>query len=94
MTETAVAPSRPVGPDQQGRRRRGRTICLEDVWITGAASIAGRTEGQGPMGERFDEIVPDHLLGQKSWERAESALLERAFHRLCNRLKLKGKSVV
>lgn len=90
MAETAVAPGRPVGPDQQGRRRRGRTICLEDVWITGAASIAGRTEGQGPMGERFDEIVPDHLLGQKSWERAESALLERAFHRLCNRLKLKA----
>ncbi len=64
-------------------RRRGRTVLLRDAWITGATSIAGPWEGRGPLAVAFDEVLADHLLGQASWERAESELLRRAFVRLC-----------
>lgn len=69
-------------------RRRGRTILFQDAWITGAASVAGPTEGRGPLRDRFDEVAEDHLLGQKSWESAESELLRRAFAHLCEQMGL------
>ena len=40
-------------------------------------SIAGVKEGDGPLGRWFDEILKDDLLGQKSWELAESEMVRR-----------------
>lgn len=42
------------------------------VKIESYASVAGEKEGQGPLGECFDEIVTDSHFGQKTWEQAES----------------------
>lgn len=42
------------------------------------ASAAGALEGQGPLGDCFDEIHQDPRLGCGSWEKAESALQLRA----------------
>jgi stage V sporulation protein AD len=38
----------------------------------------GPREGAGPLSGWFDVIKPDRLLGQKSWERAESLMVEEA----------------
>lgn len=46
--------------------------------IAARTSIVGPKEGQGPLREWFDEILPDDLLGQKSWELAESEMARRA----------------
>lgn len=45
--------------------------------ILGAASIVGEKEGQGPLGEWFDEIEKDPMFGTDNWEAAESALQKR-----------------
>ena len=46
--------------------------------IRSYASIAGQKEASGPLGHTFDETFADDTLGQKSWERAEAKMLERA----------------
>ena len=40
--------------------------------IASHVSIVGPKEGQGPLGSWFDTVMQDDLLGQKSWEKAES----------------------
>ena len=40
-------------------------------------SIAGKKEGDGPLGDWFDVLLEDDLLGQKSWELAESEMVRR-----------------
>ena len=44
------------------------------VWIQCSASIVGKKEGQGPLGDLFDKISMDDMFGGNSWEEAESAL--------------------
>ena len=44
------------------------------VRIQCSASIVGKKEGQGPLGELFDKISMDDMFGGNSWEEAESAL--------------------
>ena len=45
--------------------------------IAAHRSVAGVKEGHGPLGAWFDEILKDDLLGQKSWELAESEMVRR-----------------
>ena len=45
--------------------------------IAAHVSIAGPKESQGPLGKWFDTTFEDDLLGQKSWEKAESEMLRR-----------------
>ncbi len=44
-------------------------------YISSRASIVGPKEGEGPWSGDFDQILPDYLWGEKSWEKAESKLL-------------------
>lgn len=44
------------------------------IWIQCSASIVGKKEGQGPLGNLFDKISTDDMFGATSWEEAESAL--------------------
>lgn len=46
--------------------------------ISFTASIAGPKEGNGPLAQFYDLIIEDELYGEKSWERAESKLLNQA----------------
>ncbi len=60
-------------------KRKGRTLLFENaVYIAGRASIVGRTEGGGPLGEYFDRIVPDALWGEKTFEKCEKKLFKNA----------------
>lgn len=47
-------------------------------YILEAASIAGKKEGEGPLGALFDVIEEDPMVGKNSWEEAESELMKKA----------------
>ena len=48
------------------------------VW----ASVAGKKEGEGPLGPCFDQVVVDGKCGRDSWEQAETWLQRRALELL------------
>lgn len=63
-------------------KKIGKTIIFEkSPVITGHAGVAGKKEGEGPLGQDFDEIFEDTTLGQQSYELAESAMLHDAIIR-------------
>ena len=63
--------------------RHGDTLCFAvPPVIASSAAVGGKKESEGPLAACFDELNPDNLLGQTSWERAETKLLVRAA-RLC-----------
>ncbi len=63
--------------------RHGDTLCFAvPPVIASSAAVGGKKEGEGPLAACFDELNPDNLLGQTSWETAETELLVRAA-RLC-----------
>lgn len=55
-------------------KRIGRhTILLPNrPCILSGAAIAGKKEGEGPLGSSFDQIIGDDLFGEETWEKAES----------------------
>lgn len=42
------------------------------------SSVVGPKEGKGPWGDKFDLVLEDYLVGEKTWEQAESKILEEA----------------
>lgn len=46
--------------------------------IISTATIAGKKEGEGPLGKRFDVVEQDPLFGSETWEQAESAMQKQA----------------
>lgn len=46
--------------------------------IIASATAVGSKEGEGPLGGEFDEVLTDGTLGEKTWEKAESAFQKRA----------------
>lgn len=60
-----------------GHKRLGRqTVRLENgVGIIAAASMVGQKEGEGPLGQCFDQVVQDSMFGEDSWEKAESKFI-------------------
>ncbi len=56
-----------------------RTISIIGrVGIVSSAGVAGHKEGEGPLASYFDSVYSDDMLGQKSWEKAESRLQTNA----------------
>ena len=49
--------------------------------ILGHAAVVGKKEGEGPLARYFDAIFEDTHLGEKTWEKAESALQREALTR-------------
>ncbi len=56
--------------------------------ISGAATVVGPEEGNGPLANDYDIIHEDMMLGQKSWEKAEHMLLEEAVKLACEHAKI------
>mgnify|MGYP002538545819 CR=1 FL=1 len=44
--------------------------------IAASAAVAGKKEGKGPLRADFDQIAADTKLGQASWEKAESKMVQ------------------
>ncbi len=47
-------------------------------YILAASSIAGKKEGEGPLGQLFDVVEQDPLVGKQTWEEAESEFMRKA----------------
>lgn len=60
--------------------RRGTSTCVfqETPVIVSAAAVVGPSEGQGPLGHLFDMVYSTTLLGEASWEKAETKMLRQA----------------
>lgn len=44
------------------------------VYLVNSASVVGKKEGEGPLGDAFDVVIKDDKDGFNTWEEAESAL--------------------
>ncbi|MCI9263129.1 MAG: stage V sporulation protein AD [Oscillospiraceae bacterium] len=47
--------------------------------IIGHANVVGKKEGDGPLRDSFDHIEQDDTFGEKTWEKAETAMQKMAF---------------
>jgi len=45
--------------------------------IVSSAAVAGKKEGDGPLGPSFDIVCEDSFFGEETWEKAESSMLSR-----------------
>ena len=67
-----------------------RTVALEHPpSVISYANIGGKLEGEGPLREHFDELDQDSFFGEKTWEKAESAMQKRVLQRALDQIKLK-----
>ena len=57
-------------------KKQGRqTVALaHPPAVAGFASVVGKKEGDGPLADTFDLVNQDDTFGEKSWEKAESAM--------------------
>lgn len=63
------------------------------AYILDAACIAGKKEGEGPLGPLMDEIVEDPYFGKNSWEEAESYLQQLTVEKLLEKTTLSKTSI-
>lgn len=62
-------------------------------YILSSASIVGKKEGEGPLGNFFDVVGEDDKFGQNTWEEAESTLQKEAFTMAVGKAKLKPEDI-
>ncbi len=65
-----------------------RIIKLNNAAISAAASVVGKHEALGPMGDRFDFRDTTDKFGADTWEQAESAMQKKAFELLMKKASL------
>ncbi|MGX4598484.1 stage V sporulation protein AD [Faecalimicrobium sp. JNUCC 81] len=66
----------------KNKRIGQRTVKMQNKpTIISAASVVGPKEGEGPLKDYFDLILTDDLYGEKSWELAESKMVETAMEK-------------
>ncbi len=63
------------------RTEQGRGMLRFDppVRVLSAASVVGKNEKEGPIGDAFDLSDETDRFGEKTWEKAESEMQRRAF---------------
>ncbi len=68
-------------------KKLGRqTVALQDPpSVIGSASVVGKKEGEGPLAATFDHISQDDTFGERSWEKAESAMQKLALAAALNK---------
>ncbi len=65
--------------EKQEKRKGKQSICFtKPVYVRGIASVAGKLEGEGPLGAYFDIVEEDAMFGGKTWEEAESRMQQLA----------------
>ena len=71
-----------------------RTIALSHPpSVLSYANIGGKFEGQGPLAAYFDEWSEDSFFGEKTWEKAESAMQKKVLQRALDKVRLKPKDL-
>lgn len=72
---------------------RNRILKFNGAAITAAASVVGKEEYEGPLGEHFDLHDSTDKFGMKTWELAESEMQRLAFNTALAKLSLSEQSV-
>ncbi|MGB8453028.1 MAG: stage V sporulation protein AD [Anaerocolumna sp.] len=62
-------------------------------YILSGSSVAGKKEGEGPLGSFFDQIEEDPMFGGNSWEDAESRLMKRTAELAIEKAGLKNEDI-
>lgn len=62
----------------------------QPIHVISAGSIVGQKEGEGPLGEYFDLISDRPMMGENSWEEAESTLQKEAANLAMGKAKLEA----
>lgn len=69
-------------------------MCSSDLsYIIGYSSVAGKKEGDGPLGNYFDLIDEDPFFGMKTWEEAESKMQKMACEMAIQKANLKPEDI-
>ena len=68
-------------------------VFTEAPCILGSASVAGKTEAEGPLGDCFDVTGEDDLFGEKTWEAAESRIQKEACILALGKAKIRAEQV-
>ena len=67
-----------------------RTIALgTPPSVLSFANIGGKFEAEGPLSGYFDELSQDSFFGEKTWEKAESAMQKKVVRRALDQARLK-----
>lgn len=61
--------------------------------IVSAASVVGKHEYEGPIGQFFDMHDPDGSFGQKTWEQAEAEMQRQAINIALSKAKNDAKNI-
>lgn len=79
----------------QGNKMKGKQSILfnHPPYIIASSSVAGKKEGEGPLGQLFDQVHEDPMLGKNSWEEAESELMKLAAQQVLNKAQLKSSDI-
>ncbi|MBQ2791821.1 MAG: stage V sporulation protein AD [Oscillospiraceae bacterium] len=70
------------------------TYLLENTpSVLSFAAIGSKKEGQGPLGQYFDQIERDSFFGQSSWEKAESRMVQMTAQKAMEKAGLQPEEV-
>ena len=76
------------------KRTGQRTLALgTPPSVLSFANIGGKFEAQGPLSGYFDELSQDSFFGEKTWEKAESAMQKKVVQRALDQARLKPKDI-
>lgn len=65
----------------------------KNVYVVETASVVGKKESEGPLGQFFDDIIEDPFAGKNTWEEAESELQNRVVKTLLKKSELDTKDI-
>lgn len=75
------------------RLGRGSVRFETPVYIMESASVVGKKESEGPLGDLFDRVEEDDLVGGQTWEEAESNLQKKAVEILLDKAGVSAEEV-
>lgn len=60
------------------QKGKGTLQLTTPVYVIGRGNCVGKTEGEGPLRNEFDQVVEDEYFGQESFEKAETVFQKTA----------------
>ena len=76
------------------QRIGAQTVALSDPpSVLSYACVGGKFEKQGPLGNCFDVLNEDSFFGEKTWEKAESAMQKKVLQRALEKARLKPRDL-
>lgn len=75
------------------RKVGNNSFIFDNVFIQNASVVTGPLEKNGPIGEFFDYSFKNNYCDEKTWEKAEIALVKKAFDLLCIKAKITKEDI-